>query len=61
MTDPNPQDVCRCGHTSSVHGFGSGRCFPCDMAAQWMDEECRSFAAARRAGRADDTDTTGRA
>ena len=54
MTQPSPRKVladlaaanpgtCQCGHTSSVHGFGSGRCFPCEMAAQWADEECRAF------------------
>lgn len=54
MTEPSPREVlaklaaanpgtCRCGHTSNVHGFGSGSCWTCAMAAQWMDEECAAF------------------
>jgi hypothetical protein len=37
--------VCRCGHTSAVHGFGSGECWTC----AWDDQrpDCDAFEADR--------------
>ena len=42
LANRNP-GTCKCGHTSDVHGFGGGDCWPC--AYDFDNPDCYGFEA----------------